>query len=127
VRHLLFIGVLALAAIVPAVGRPAEGQAQSVIICPTWSFGGAYGYGSATSCPIPAAIATSSWLNQFDPYFNEYYNRSSTYSGCSSCYYDAAFTSYTTGPGEFQVVGYHYASAPGYYPGFGYSFYYYTV
>ncbi len=39
----------------------------------------------------------------------------------------SSFASYTTGYGSFQVQGYHYASVPGYLPGYAYSFYYFEV
>lgn len=106
-------------------GVAASVRAQSVVICPIGSFGGQYAYGSTTSCPLPGVLGTTSWLNQLDDW--GYFNLNSTYSGCGACYYDAAFASYTTGYGSFQVQGYHYASVPGHLPGYAYSFYYFEV
>lgn len=99
-------------------------SAQSVIFCPIGSSGAQYAFGSWTTCPLPGALAVSSFLNGYDDW--GYYNITATFSGCT-CDWDYAFTNYSLGSGNYQAQGYHTANIPGYYPSAGYTFYYFSV
>jgi hypothetical protein len=121
--------VIALAGVLGPAAGPKPAFGQSVILCPAGSTGNAYAYGSMTSCPIPASLATSSTLNKyFGPPYSGYLMLKSTYSACGpGCFYDATFDSNGQGAGYYYTGGTHNTSAPGYSPGFALSVWYFTV
>lgn len=117
------LGMFLLALAGMALPAP-RASAQSVIFCPIGSSGAQYAFGSWTTCPLPGALAVSSFLNGYDDW--GYYNITATFSGCT-CDWDYAFTNYSLGSGNYQAQGYHTANIPGYYPSAGYTFYYFSV
>lgn len=103
-----------------------EARAQQVILCPCWSSGGAYSYGSAQSCPIPVMHYLTSTLRVRDPYLNQWDMWDWTAGGGGPSYYDATFGAHDA-TGQLWVQGEHYMSAPGWSPGYAISNYFYWV
>lgn len=106
----LFSGILA--GVLTPVLR-SKVHAETDIVCYVSSAGGAYLFSSSTSCPIPATLATTSFLYQYIDYLGNYYNVQTAYSGCALCKFDSTLDGNHGGAGDYYVQGYHYASIPG--------------
>jgi hypothetical protein len=103
-------------------------SAQGQIICGKASSGSASLYMSFSSCPVVANLFTTSDLYKFDPvYFNDYIRIHGTLSGCV-CSFDNAFDANPDGSsGQYYTYGQHSVSWPGTNPGFGISYWFFTV
>ena len=120
----LALGFSAAMAVAP---HPRDVSAQTIIYCAGSSQGNGFIYGSQTACPVPVNIVTTSSLYKYDPYSFDYYFVNSTFSGCGFCQFDWASSGHTGSSGDYYTYGQHSVSGPGYVPGFGFSFWYFTV